>query len=278
MLALLLMAVSGWSAASRPALAHEFKLALVTPAAETAGPVNGTDVRDGFRLAVDQSPDVSHAPGTEAGDHLGGVDVDISLIDGSAPATASRAVERQLTAGLTAVVVIAPAAITRAVAAELEGTSALLLVGHASGDGPEAIGHALRLAQNDRWAAGSSRAERFVAQFERAYGRAPSSSAALGYDAGRLLDAAVADASDGVEDLESVVAAATGRSDVLVSSELREVPGLSSGPDTAPPAETRDESVSGELLLLGAAAVLLAVLGARQVLARRSRPTGDRPC
>lgn len=268
--ALLVATVIGWPIGSRAALAHEFRVALVTA---TAGTVNGRDVRDGFRLAVDQSPDVSHAPGTEAGDHLGGVDVDISLIDGTHPAAAASALEQQLTAGVTVVVVIAPASTTRAVIAETEGSPALLLVGEATGASQSPVGSALRLSQKDGWASTTSDADRFVAQFESAYGRAPSSAVALGYDAGRLLDAA-AGAADGVEDLRSVVAAAAGNADVLVSSALTEVPTKPSGPDMASSPEARGSPRSSELLLLGTAmGVVLAVFGARRVLSRRSRRT-----
>ena len=59
-----------------------------------------------------------------------------------------------------------------------------------------------------------------AAAFECAHGRESSPAAALGYDAGRLLDAAVAGSDAGIEDLDSVVAAASEVNDELVSSEV----------------------------------------------------------
>ncbi len=48
-------------AVAQGARAHEFALALVSAA---QGDAVGRDVVDGFRLAVEESPDVSHPPGT----------------------------------------------------------------------------------------------------------------------------------------------------------------------------------------------------------------------
>ncbi len=50
------------------ARADEFRVGVV------AGPDRDRFVA-GFRVAVDESPDVGHPPGTEGGDHLGGMDV-----------------------------------------------------------------------------------------------------------------------------------------------------------------------------------------------------------
>lgn len=215
--------------------------------------MDGGDVRDGFQLAVDQSPDVSHPPGAEAGDHLGGIDVDITVIDGTDAAAAADTVKGQLSDGLTAVVIVAPEPTSQAVADRVDGTSTLLLLADGAGGSAPTEG-AVRLTQRTDSVSGA--AQEFAAAFERAYGRPSSPAAALGYDAGRLLDAALAGATDGVEDLASVVAAAAASSDVLVSSAV--TVGATATP--VPSGLSTPEDGSRNLPLLAAAAMV--VLGA----------------
>ena len=211
----------GWPGGVRPALAHEFTLALVTPTSGTAdADLNGSDVIDGFRLAVDQSPDVSHPAGADAGDHLGGVDVDLMVIDGAQATEAAEAVKQQVANGLTAVVVIAAGSTARAVAKELETSSVLLVTAEGAGASARSDNSELHLTQRSAPSFESGMAAEVAATFERAHGRELSPAAALGYDAGRLLDAAIARADDDVEDLESVIAAASDVNDELVSSEV----------------------------------------------------------
>jgi hypothetical protein len=48
------------------------------------------DADRGFRLAVDQPPDVSDAPGADPGGHLGDVDVDLRVAVGEESRTEDR--------------------------------------------------------------------------------------------------------------------------------------------------------------------------------------------
>ena len=267
--AVLVLTSLGWVGGARPAMAHEFRLALVTPApgADATG-LSGGDVRDGFRLAVDRSPDVSHPAGADAGDHLGGIDVDVSVIDGTEAAGAAEAVEQQLDDGLTAVVVVASAPTARAVATALEGSSVLVVTATGAGAGaPPGLG-ALQLRQRPGPPFQSAAAADVADAFEQAYGRSLSASAALGYDAGRLLDAAVAGADDGVEDLDSVVDAGARAGDVLVSADA-------AAPDRAvlqrAPASSRDAAGSGADRVVAGTVAVLALLAA--VLGWRARAT-----
>lgn len=271
----LVTALLGGLGGSSPALAHEFTLAVVTPTAESSGAgVDGREVRDGFRLAVDQSPDVSHPPGADAGDHLGGVDVDIRLVDGGDAAAAARAVEQQVADGLTAALVVAAERTSAAVAEEVEGTPTVLLVAQGAGAGaPPGVGD-IRLRQRPGWTPDSAAAAEFTAAFERAHGRTPSPAAALGYDAGRLLSAAVGAADQGAEDPASVVAAAATSGAALVSSDVTAPATASAEPSEPASSSASAGAASKALPLLAAAAggVLLVLLGGRR--ATRSRRHG----
>ena len=269
--AVVVLTVVGWPGGARPALAHEFTLALVTPtSAAASAELDGSDVVDGFRLAVDRSPDVSHPPGADAGDHLGGVDVDVSLIDGTNAAEAAAAVEQQVGAGLTAVVVVAADATARAVATELQGSSVLLVVARGAGAGAPAEAGALQLQQASAPAFDSAVAADVAAAFQREHGRGLSAAAALGYDAGRLLDAAVARADDGIEDVDSVIAAGAGVDDELVSAKVSatERPRVA-GPSVPSSGDGRPSFVTA--LAGGGLVALLSVLAASRARGRRAR-------
>lgn len=269
---------SGWPVGGQPALAHEFTVALVTPTSATANAeLDGSDVTDGFRLAVDRSPDVSHAPGTAAGDHLGGVDVDVTVIDGTSATDAAAAVQQGTGSGLTVVVVVAADATARAVAQGLRGSSVLLVVarGGAAG-GPADVG-ALQLAQRSAPGVDTAEAAEVAAAFRRAHGRPLSAAAALGYDAGRLIDVAVARADDGIEDLDSVIAAGIAVDDELVSSDVTapEGPaaaGTADGSTTTAADGAGTEGLPVVVALAGGAVLLLlgVLAGAR---ARRRWPS-----
>ena len=271
--AVLVVATVGWPGGVRPALAHEFTLALVTPTSGTTNAdLNGSDVVDGFRFAVDQSPDVSHPPGADAGDHLGGVDVDVIVIDGTQATEAAEAVQQQVDTGLTTVVLIAGGSTARAVTKELETSSVLLVTAEGAGANARSDTSDLHLTQRPAPSLQSGVAADVAAAFDRAHGRELSPAAALGYDAGRLLDAAVAGADDGVEDLESVVAAASEVNNELVSSEVSAPeqstaePQLTSSPDA--PADSGPEGLS---LVVVATGLLLGLGGLVGWSARRRR-------
>ena len=270
--AVLVLTPLGWAGGARTAFAHEFRLALVTPApgVDAAG-LSGGDVRDGFRLAVDRSPDVSHPAGADAGDHLGGIDVDVSVVDGTDPAGAADAVRQQLDAGLTAVVVVAAEPTARAVATLVEGSPVLLVTAPGAGAGVPAGAGALQLRQRPGPPFESAAEADVAAAFAQAYGRGLSASSALGYDAGRLLDAAIAGAVDGIEDLDSVVAAAATVDAELVSTDAA-APGRAAAQRTAAPVpDAAEGSGSGRLWPTAAAGAVAALVLLSALLGWRAR-------
>ena len=282
---MLVVTVSDWTVSARPAAAHEFRLALVTHgAATTAEPgSDGRDVLDGFRLAIDRSPDVSHPPGVDAGDHLGGVDVDISVINGTRAASAAKAVADQAAAGLTAVVVIAPEPTTRAVTAALAGSRVLVVTATGPGGADRAHAGSLHLTQRPGPPFDSAAAEEIALAFRQARGRDLSASAALGYDAARLLDVAIASAGSSVEDLDAVVAAGAVADDVLVSTDAA-APDLSSSnrprglrPSAAAGSRTPVRDWLAPALVLAAAGALVAALRLRHATRRRRAPDRATP-
>ena len=257
------LTIAGWPGGVRPALAHEFSLALVTPTSggSSAG-VDGRDVIDGFRLAVDRSPDVSHPPGPDAGDHLGGVDVEVIVIDGTKSAETVEALSQQVATGLTAVVVIATEATSRAVVEELAGSPTLLVIAEGAGASAPSGAGGVTLTQRSAPRSEGGAAGDVAAAFEREHGRTMSAAAALGYDAARLLDVAVARADDGVEDLGSVVAAASGVEAELVSSDVSVPERATSGGGPVASGDPEPESAPGGLVAMVVGTGLVVALAA----------------
>ncbi len=174
MVAVTALAVTMILVPQAPALAHTFTLVAVVPDGDR-------DARDGFQLAVDESPDVTHPPGVDAGDHLGGIDVDIVYVEAGDVAqvrTALREGARVVAvlsgndsvAAVGAMAGIDRAFVTTAGAGQSRQPGWVVLV-DGPGQGP--------------------RVEAFRARFRSAYGRVPSPEALRGYDAARVIEMAV---------------------------------------------------------------------------------------
>lgn len=166
--------------AAQPAAAHEIGLVLVAARA---------DAVDGFRLAVDESPDISHPPGREGGDHLGGIDVEVGVVVPREASVLRARVARALTSGARVVVVLARAGVVTDVVATVRSGGPLLVVADA---GPALRGSptAAVVLLGRRPAAGVDRVvlDRFRRAFAQRYRRPASDAALVGYDAGRLVD------------------------------------------------------------------------------------------
>ena len=194
-----------------PAVAHEFTLVVVEADGEA-----GADARRGFRLAVDQSPDVSHPPGEDAGDHLGGVDVDIVSIDAGLPSVADE-VSALLDSGASAVVVLAGGrGAEGATAAATARRRPVFTIGAEDSTEPDPGQIRLRPREpvDDR------RFADFEAAFAAATGAAPSVAATLGYDAGKLVDAVVSSLGEHLEPGPALAEAATDAAEELVVAEV----------------------------------------------------------
>ena len=166
--------------AAQPAAAHEIGLVLVAARG---------DAVDGFRLAVDESPDVSHAPGPEAGDHLGGIDVEVSVVGPREGAALRAGVARAIASGARVVVVLARASVASDVVATVRSAGPLIVVagaGRAVRDSPAAA--VVLLGTGASGSVDRVRLDRFRRAFARRYRRSASDAALAGYDAGRLVD------------------------------------------------------------------------------------------
>lgn len=241
-----------------PAAGHAFGVLVVAGSAGAEA-----DRRDGFLLAVQQSPDVSHPPGEEGGDHLGGLDVDVSVVDDDQGEAGARA--RSAIAGGTGIVVALSTSSLGAVAAETAGSSALLVI--ATGAAPAAAGPSLVVRPRSTEPVPRPRLDRFEADFLAAYGRPPTSTAVAGYDAALLIGQAVEELGEGVNassDLRLITQSAT---DTLVASDL-----AVGRPARLPPRTGSSDLPKDVLVVLGIGAV--AVLGAGLLIRqRRRRPT-----
>ena len=250
--------------ATLPAAAHEIRMALV--ATESAGPE--ADARRGFLLAVDQSPDVSHPPGPDAGDHLGGVDVEIVTIDADDGDAAPDRVRAVIEGGASAVVIVAPNPILTAVSAAADRRGKLIVAvaedGAAAPPGVEIVLRALPAERLDR-----ARLERFEAEFANAYGRPPTSTAALGYDAGRLLDQLIGEIGEDLRVDGPLDAAVRNAAGVLAATRL-EVPDPEAVTDSrAATREPRSADARRRAVQLFAASVILLLLAVAAASRRR---------
>ena len=253
-----------WLAVAPPAAAHEFSIVVV--ASDAAASV---DARRGFRVAVDESPDVTHPPGQEAGDHLGGIDVDIVTVDAGEPEAAASRVAELLDAGAAAVVSLATGPATGGVSdiASSAGVLHVVVEEDAAGTGQEgAIVLRLRpLAERD-----AAQVQRFASAFTDQYRTRATEAAQLGYDAGRLLDSLVGEFGETLQPGDSMALAARGASNDLATADVQVVPaGRTDDPGSVPPA-LAGRPASGAGLLLGGVSLLLAG-GAGLVVARRAR-------
>jgi hypothetical protein len=194
-----------------PAVADEFTVGVV------ADPGLGAAYLEGFQLAVDQSPDVSHAAGTEGGDHLGSMDVNIvAVVDvaefGELIDAAIDMVERS---GAAIVVADVPPEVLGVIHGPIT-SSGTMLIATAGTSGVDLASTPSFFAAADRARLEELLTDRlpaFEEAFAAAYGVSPSDAAARGYLAGRLVDEAVGatdrDPSD-VEALAAGLVAATG--------------------------------------------------------------------
>jgi hypothetical protein len=141
---------------------------------------------DGLRLAIDQSPDVGHTPGPDAGDHLGGVDVVLTDVASADASTIQSPLRRAVADGASVAVVIGDTRMVAAAARALTGKQVLLVVAPTDARPIDVPIPTVLLSQGG--VADSDAADRFARAFQSTHGRAPSTSAAVGYDIGQFLD------------------------------------------------------------------------------------------
>ena len=250
-----------WEPATSPASAHEFTVVLVSD-----GSAQSRDARRGFDVAVDLSPDVSHAPGPDAGDHLGGVDVDLVVIDDGASSGTAERVGELLDGGASAVVVLAVPSTADSIAAAAAQRDKLALVVDDSG-GSSARRAALLLRPLDAVSGDEVGVAAAARAFLDATGDDATRAALLGYDAGRLLDELVGRGGDGLRPGEPLIEAAlSAGAELSVSSVTASADAAAVGDSTG-----GDDDGTGEAGRrappLGAAAIGAAAIAAAAVVA-----------
>lgn len=229
------------------------------------------DAGRGFRLAVDQSPDVSHAPGANAGDHLGGVDVELVAADDGEDGGTDDRVSDLLDGGASAVVVLlVPSAADAIAAAATERDKLALIVG--DGGASRIPNESLLLRPRDAGNVDEVGVAAATTAFREAFGNEPTPAALLGYDAGRLLDMIVARVGHVLRPTEPLIVAALAGDAELTSSLV-----VAAGGDEGEGAEHRDRAgdESGDGAEIGRSATLaaaaLVAVGAVVVMVRHRR-------
>ena len=191
-------------AGQQPAEAHEITVAVVVAASQDSEP-DPTAVVEGLRLAIDQSPDVGHIPGPDAGDHLGGVDVKLIIFETAGYEEATSAVGEAITEGASVIAVVGDNPTLTAAAGDLT-TGSEMLIGVLTG--PEESDAAIPVAVLRQTDVADPASASFLEDFVASTGREPSGWAALGYDLGQLLDVLIAETDGGPWDRMSLNAIA----------------------------------------------------------------------
>ncbi|GMQ98718.1 MAG: hypothetical protein BMS9Abin17_1243 [Acidimicrobiia bacterium] len=212
-----------------PALADEFAVGVVTEPV-TSGSTTSPFV-DGFQLAVDQSPDVSHPPDTEGGDHLGSMDVVMFVVDASlSPDELVTATMAPLNIDRVPIVVVdGPAALASLVGPVTDSGTVLIALSE-SGE-PLLTQELLIFAGTDQDAMQlllTDRVPGFEKAYFGAYGRSASPAAVRGYLAGRLVDLSVEATARDPFDSETIVAVLAQATGALPASP--EIVGGDEGP------------------------------------------------
>ena len=262
--------------AAPPVAAHEIGVVLVAP--PTADGATRAPSLDGFRLAVDESPDVSHPPGADAGDHLGGIDVDLTVVRPREDREVAVQVGRAVTDGARVVVMFRRSSgvqgrrLTGEVIEQVRSSAPLIVVAGGRDAVPERpVLPVVLLRDRVRSRIDRDRLARFERRFARRHGRASGRAARVGYDAGRLVDRLLAQLGEGSFRQDAIVAAARAAGRSLVGATTQVVRAEAGTPDPAA-SRSEDDDEDGPrrfaaFLAAGGAAAVLAFWLAR----RRSR-------
>jgi len=155
---------------------------------------------EGFQLAVDQSPDVSHPPGVEGGDHLGSMDVVMVVVDSAAglpespePADFVTAAADLIGAGAAILVAdVEPDVLSALFEPVTESPRMLFAMSDTGGaEFPETLFFFAATLRTGLETLLTDRTPAFEDAFFTAYDRSPSTAATRGYLAGRLVDLSV---------------------------------------------------------------------------------------
>lgn len=194
-----IVAVLALSLASAPiAEAHEIAVAIVISVNPDGSEVDAADVIDGLRFAIDRSPDVGHPPGPDAGDHLGGVDLELIDLGNVGNEVVGSSVLAAIADGATLVVVVGDAESISAVADVVPPASAFTIAVLTEGRDSDSSLPATVLRRSSTVSADA--AATLSEAFETEYGEELSESAGIGYDVGQLLDVLIAETDGALPD------------------------------------------------------------------------------
>jgi len=216
---------------SMPALADEFNVVILLE--PTASETTKQEFMRGFQLAVDQSPDVSHPPGREGGDHLGSIDVEIEEIQNAN--TNAELIARTVSIVGSADIIVAD------LAAEglnsvfgLITESGTVLFSMQSNEGLEATDSIYFFGitpLHDVAALLVNGSLSFDTAYQNTYGNAPTAAAKRGYMAGRMIDISVqatdrdpTDATTISRELSSIIPVTSENLDVSPTQDLNSQP------------------------------------------------------
>jgi len=190
-----------------PALADEFVVGIVV--GQTTSDMPDSTFMDGFQLAVDQSPDVSHPAGVEGGDHLGSMDVVMVAVEGvTDPDRAVAAVVDLIERDGVAFIV---ADVSREVLASIigpvteSGTMLIAMSDISEAEFPATLFFFAVSNQDQTALLLTDRTPVFEDAFVAAYGGPPSEAATRGYVAGRLVDVSVEATDRDPSNVEAIV-------------------------------------------------------------------------
>jgi len=178
-------------AGATAALADEFTVGILVDSPTSEPP--DSSFMEGFQIAVDQSPDVSHPEGVEGGDHLGSIDVVLLVADGGgSEADLVGIVTDMVDGGEVAILVVdlSDEAVETLLALLAEANIMLISMSAGGGNGfPTAV--SFFDATGGAQALLTDRTPSFDDTYAAIHNGPPPPSAARGYIAGRLVDIAV---------------------------------------------------------------------------------------
>jgi len=255
-----------------PVLADEFKVGVLLDS--SLGDPQESTFMQGFQLAVDQSPDISHPPNAEGGDHLGGIDVSIIVVDGTSSQSAlisgaSDLVERESVDIVVAYVSSEFAAtVFRPI---IDSETMLIVMSEIDFDEFSQIPYFFAAAEQGRSNVLLDAQEpTFSDVFIATHNEPPSVSATRGYLAGRLVDISVGatdrDASDKQAIYESLLAATT----PLIEQTANVNPPEQPTQTTAVKPNNKENITDKNALIASVIVILIAIVGYGFMRRRRS--------
>ncbi len=257
-----------------PAFADEFQVGILLDSSLSDS--EKAAFMEGFQLAVDQSPDVSHPAGEEGGDHLGSMDIVIIVAE----------TEGQPSEVLASALGLVDGGRPPIIVAHVSTDALALLIGPVT-DSQTTLIAMLRADGRDLGAPSpfffaaiegsgvskllKDRSPAFEEAFSTATARPPTAAAARGYLAGRLVDLGVEATDRDPTDNQALVAAMLEATGPAAPDRPANAPESTAAADTVAAAEASPSSSKGWLVAVAASLAFLLVVGLAVGATRRHR-------